>query len=460
MAETANTTDLVQTKPRGGVDILTVAFSIVVLMWGAGYFSRMPPPQGFVPAPVLLALLVLIQFCGGYFLGRLTVRSVIAAVGTGLITTLLNMLILGAVLADDHTFGEILLGVAGFTCVSVITTLIGFAVGKKLRPEQPEHINWTGKFAIVTVFATFILIIAGGLVTGWEAGLAVVDWPNTEGNLMFLYPLSKMTGGIYYEHAHRLYGALVGLTTMALVYSIWRSELIVAPYKKKLRTVAIFAFILVAIQGYLGGMRVTGELTLSTDPAETSPNITLAIVHGVLAQIFLALIVAIAAFTSLTWWQRANVVKHPSAEHDRIFSKLLVGAVIIQIALGATFRHLFAYESATKWIVHAILTLHLLIAALLLGLIIYNGVRAAALYKDQPRVRKTGKMLLHALILQLLLGIAAVGAVFMRDASEQIPAWEVIITTMHQAMGALILASSVLYAVWVHRFLEPAGESV
>ena len=32
----------------------------------------------------------------------------------------------------------------------------------------------------------------------------MVDWPNSFGYNMFLYPLSRMTGGIYYEHAHRL----------------------------------------------------------------------------------------------------------------------------------------------------------------------------------------------------------------------------------------------------------------
>jgi len=32
-----------------------------------------------------------------------------------------------------------------------------------------------------------------------------VDWPNSYGYNMFLYPFSRMTR-IYYEHAHRLLG--------------------------------------------------------------------------------------------------------------------------------------------------------------------------------------------------------------------------------------------------------------
>ena len=77
-------------------------------------------------------------------------------------------------------------------------------------------LGFTAVHANVTVAATFLLVVAGGLVTSNEAGLAVVDWPNSFGYNMFLYPLAKMTGGIYYEHAHRLYGSLVGLTTIVL----------------------------------------------------------------------------------------------------------------------------------------------------------------------------------------------------------------------------------------------------
>ena len=64
--------------------------------------------------------------------------------------------------------------------------------------------------------ATFILLMAGGLVTSNRAGMAVPDWPATFGSNMFLYPLSKMTGGIYFEHTHRLLGTFVGLAAITL----------------------------------------------------------------------------------------------------------------------------------------------------------------------------------------------------------------------------------------------------
>ena len=67
-----------------------------------------------------------------------------------------------------------------------------------------------------------MLILFGGLVTNTGAALAVPDWPTTFGYNMFLFPWSRMVGGIFYEHSHRLMGALVGLLTLALAAALWR----------------------------------------------------------------------------------------------------------------------------------------------------------------------------------------------------------------------------------------------
>jgi hypothetical protein len=63
------------------------------------------------------------------------------------------------------------------------------------------------RLAVVTVVATLLLILFGGLVTNTGAALAVPDWPTTFGHNMFLFPWSQMAGGIFYEHSHRLIGA-------------------------------------------------------------------------------------------------------------------------------------------------------------------------------------------------------------------------------------------------------------
>jgi len=441
--------------PRGLGDVLTIGFGTVVVMWTAGYVSRMLP-AGTVPPWLLLVLLVVIQLGGGWFLGKKTARTIASALGTGLLISLLNMLVLGAVLAEGHDAAEIAIGVAGFIATTIVLTVIGFVLGRMGRPASRPAANWTGWFAKVAVLATFILVIAGGLVTGHEAGLAVPDWPNTEGALMFLYPLSKMTGGVYYEHAHRLYGALVGVTTIAFAAHIWVADRVEGRPRWWLRQVAIVAVVFVCIQGVLGGLRVTGRLTLSQDAAQLEPNLTLAIVHGVSGQLFLALMVSIAAFTSTTWRRRDNVLTHPAAGTDRTLSVVLVALLILQLTLGASFRHLSTDPELNQGMVMGILHTHIVVAVLVLGAILFNGIRAAGMYAEQPRVKKTGTGLMHIVGLQILLGIVAMVAVLRREPADPIPTWEVIVTTLHQATGAALLALATLHAIWVRRLLSAA----
>ncbi len=49
-----------------------------------------------------------------------------------------------------------------------------------------------------------------------KCGMAVPDWPTTYGYNMFLFPISKWGGGIFYEHTHRLLASMVGVLVVAL----------------------------------------------------------------------------------------------------------------------------------------------------------------------------------------------------------------------------------------------------
>src|ERR1700688_2834795 len=73
--------------------------------------------------------------------------------------------------------------------------------------------------ALLVALATFILLIAGGLVTSHGVGMAVPDWPNTFGYNMFFFPFSQWVGGVFYEHSHRLIASGVGLCTTIL--ALW-----------------------------------------------------------------------------------------------------------------------------------------------------------------------------------------------------------------------------------------------
>jgi len=110
---------------------------------------------------------------------------------------------------------------------------------------------WPHRIALVTTTATFFLILAGGVVTNTGTGMAVPDWPTTFGHNMFLFPWSKMVGGILYEHAHRLIASLVGALTLTVAIFLWALE--ARPWVRGLGIAAVGA---VVVQGVLGGLRV------------------------------------------------------------------------------------------------------------------------------------------------------------------------------------------------------------
>src|SRR5204862_4985713 len=75
---------------------------------------------------------------------------------------------------------------------------------------------WLHRFAWLTAAVTLALIGVGGMVTSRGAGLAVPDWPNSFGYSMFLFPVSKWIGGIFYEHTHRLVASCLGVLVVIL----------------------------------------------------------------------------------------------------------------------------------------------------------------------------------------------------------------------------------------------------
>jgi cytochrome c oxidase assembly protein subunit 15 len=422
--------------------VLALGFGTTVGMWAAGYILRLP----WIQAPsAFVALVMLVLLAGGGFLaGRFSSGWRTGALA-GLLTMALNMLILGSLLTSVDApnrfrpaaviwFPGALLGGAA------IGALAAFA-GSSGRDPRREPPNWIGLFAGVAAAATLGLVTIGGLVTSNDAGLAVVDWPNSFGYNMFLYPLSRMTGGIYYEHAHRLFGSLVGLTTLVLAIVLWRTE-----DRAWVRRLALLAVVLVVAQGIMGGLRVTGRFTLSADPAQTAPSLALAVVHGVTGQLFFALMVGLAVVTTRRFRESAPPRVVPAAATERGLSALLVSALVVQLVLGAVLRH-----TGTGLLVH------ISMATIVAGVAVAAGVRAWGLYAGIGTMRRAGQTLLALVAVQLTLGVGALAAVTMRRPATSAPLWEAIVTTSHQVTGALLLAAGVALAIWCRRLIVPAA---
>src|SRR6476659_7666659 len=136
---------------------------------------------------------------------------------------------------------------------------------------------WLNRFACLTAVITLVLVCIGGLVTSHGAGMAVPDWPTTFGYNMFFFPISKWVGGIFYEHTHRLFASGVGFLTIILAVWLGLKE-----ERRWLRWLGLAALVAVILQGVLGGLRVVWMKD------------EIGIFHAALAQLYFALICAIA----------------------------------------------------------------------------------------------------------------------------------------------------------------------
>ena len=367
--------------PRGAGDVLAIGFGTTVAMWAIGYLARLPVV--LAPPALVLVLLLAALLGGGFLAGSRGPRGVRGGAYAGALTGLLNLLVLGSFLSTHDRPNALVPNAAlWFPGAIVFSSLLG-ALGAwwgTRRPGRPrEAADWTAALARVAVAATFLLLVAGGLVTSNQAGLAVVDWPNSYGYNMFLYPFARMTGGIYYEHAHRLLGALVGLATVTLAVHLAQVET-----RAFVRRMGFVAVVLVIVQGILGGLRVTEK------------SLDLAVVHGVTAQVFLSLLVAIAVVCTRTWRGGRAPVPSPRARADRRIASVAVAALLIQIVFGAIQRHLALG-----------LMLHVVAAFVVASLTVAAGLRAWGFYPDEPILRRAGLTVLHATGTQLVLGRCA-----------------------------------------------------
>jgi heme a synthase len=266
------------------------------------------------------------------------------------------------------------------------------------------------RLALATLAATCVLILLGGLVTNTGAALAVPDWPSTFGYNMVLFPWSQMVGGIFYEHSHRLMGALVGLLTLTLAAALWREG-------GRLRRLGLLAVVAVVAQGVLGGLRVV----LLQD--------TLAIYHGLLAQAVFALLATIALLTA----PRARAAFAPVEPALKGLTVVAAALVYAQIVFGALLTH------------QGRIDLHLAGAVLVFALV--PIVTARLRRSGDPVAAPISRLLLGLLGAQLLLGV---GSFLARFSSIWIPGEQVTMIALpvaHRLVGSLILAAAVALAV-------------
>jgi heme a synthase len=182
-----------------------------------------------------------------------------------------------------------------------------------------RFLHW---YAVFVAASVLVLTCSGGLVTSHGAGMAVPDWPNSFGYNMFLFPVSRWVGDVFFEHTHRLIASGVGLLTIGLcVLTVIIEDRL---WVKWLTGIAVIAVI---VQGVLGGLRVTEH------------NAVLGLFHGCLAQGFFAIVATVALVTSRFWRRVKQATNERDVRSLRFWTIIVTVMLFIQLVLGASMRH-------------------------------------------------------------------------------------------------------------------------
>ena len=274
--------------------------------------------------------------------------------------------------------------------------------GRSMEIDLRPAPLWLHVCTVVLAFATFLLVIAGGLVTSTGSALAVPDWPLAFGK--FFPP---MVGGVLFEHGHRMIAATIGFLTILLSIAFCRTR-----SHRVLRILSLWAVGAVILQGLLGGITVLLRLPLFVSVS-----------HACLGQTFFCIVVSLAL---LSRERTLSEPARPFAQTAKIqrLAVMTTGFIFLQLIAGAVLRH-----SGMG------LHLHLLGAFLVAVHVILLGRRILFSSELSSVLRRPAILLLTLTGVQVLLGIHA----------WRLPS--VAVNTSHVANGALILATSVVISL-------------
>lgn len=320
--------------------------------------------------------------------------------------------------------------------------------------------RWLHRTAVLLVCLIWPLIWVGGLVTTYDAGMAVPDWPGTYGYNMFLYPWQTWLYGpfdLLIEHGHRLLAAVVGMVAIVATVCAWMGE-----PRRWVTWMAAGVLVAVVAQGMLGGFRVIQD------------DRTLAMVHGCFASACFALATGVSVVTSRWWWMMG-----PGADGEgQLRTQLgrstvwlggcLFVACLAQVVLGAQLRHV--QPDTTPGVFRHLVEAHVgtaLLVALIGKWVWWRLRRCGELALSRP-----SRLLLALVAVQWGLGIVTWIVNYGVVVHSERWAWaaryvilskgyiESLIVTGHVATGQLLVAFSVVIWLRLMRTAETRAVAV
>jgi len=307
---------------------------------------------------------------------------------------------------------------------------------------------WPHRWAWVLACGVFPLIWMGGLVTTYEAGMSVPDWPTTYHS--WFYPLQKWLwnfNDLFLEHSHRTIAQIDGIIAIILIVLIWRWE-----PRKSVRWLAVAILVGLISQGVLGGLRVVLDERV------------LARIHGCAAPLVFALCTAMVSITSAAWRGGNGAITCASSHDVKWLAIALFGGLYAEIVLGAQFRHPLPDVSAVLSLV--LVWIKVNIAAFLMMGMAYLLLLVLGQLRQAPLFVRRVKLLAVLYFLQLALAACTwvsnfgwpkwftdniVTMKYTVVENGQLQVW---MTTAHAAVGSLCFVAALSVTMWSYRLLR------
>lgn len=319
-----------------------------------------------------------------------------------------------------------------------------------------DHLSTTSRyqpalawFAALGGAWVFVLVTLGAFTTTIGAGMAFADWPLSNGSVNPEGWLDDIA--MFAEHSHRLSGTMMGLITLTTALWLWKRE-----PRRWLRRLGWAALAIVVIQGVLGGTRVLLD-AVHVPGFEMTLGQMLRIPHGILAQVYVCLLIAIAASLSRRWIEQRT----PVACTLRRAGTICVVLLLLQLIIAATMRHnhaglaipTFPYSTIegdilpAHWDYRVVLNFaHRVMAVVLSVALIWFAIKV---WTDR------GASLLMKSGASIMVGL--LGAQIMLGAHVIWQLREPHVTTGHVVVGTLLLATTFWLTWLAHRdVIEPS----
>ncbi len=291
--------------------------------------------------------------------------------------------------------------------------------------------------SFLTSAIAFVLIGSGGMVTSTGVGMVDHTWTFSPFKLLTIRGLeeSLMSAGMFIEHSHRQVGYIVGM--LALVLAIW------CFYWESgtRRYLGLAVLVAVGLQGALGAARIL------LNPERGYVNLNLgrdyAMVHGFFGQMTFAFLAGCTLAFSRAWIDHS---RQGSSQYQSIFriSRALLVLFVVQLGIAVFVRHVGGDH---------ILITHASVAGLIVLLSLALFARSQMI--PDRFVRWPAALLAVVVLGMILLGTSAwwLGAGY--GAMDTTPAslHRIVLATLHQWLGALALALSLIVTLRIHRHL-------